>query len=223
MFTLLTLACPHKGARWNPDPPAVQLAPVQEAGRRPARPLPYRPNVRGNAGVDGFTLGLGNSANQSTHFTVYGYAGEFTEPRHFDVVGKQEVQIPLPGGIFDLIVTGPNRFQHELKGTTAGAAAGVDVAVAGRRGKKDVELELSNDGPSTVTLVLKSLQYVDGTENLTLKSGHRKKLGWLAAEGWYDVEITSPDDASFRRRLTGREEDGKTGISGWKRCGAPLR
>ena len=145
---------------------------------------------------------------------MYGYTGEVTEPRHVDVLGSQSVELPLGSGAFDVVVTGPNRFQYELKGTTAGAASGVDVSVNGRRGNKAVELEVRNNGATTVTLALQSLQYTPGRDSVKLKAGHSKKIGWDTMNGWYDVEISAAEDATFRRRLTGREEDGREGVSG---------
>lgn len=207
-------AVPAKISRWRPNPPAVQVAPIQEDGSRPARPLPYRPQVSATAQPGKVVLALGNSGTRSTHFTVYGYAGEVTEPRHVDVLGSQSVDLPLASGTFDVVVTGPNRYQYELKGTTAGPASGVDVTVNGRRGKKAVELEVRNNGTVTVTLTLDSLQYADNNHTVKLKPGHKKKIGWETPNGWYDLEITAAEDATFRRRLTGREEDGNDGISG---------
>ena len=95
-----------------------------------------------------------------------------------------------------------------------GAATGVDVSVNGRRGNKAVELEVRNNGKATVTLILKSLQYAQGHESVKLKAGHSKKIGWETLNGWYDLEVTAAEDATFRRRLTGRQEDGQEGISG---------
>ncbi|QSZ49788.1 phospholipase C, phosphocholine-specific [Arthrobacter sp. D5-1] len=207
-------AVPAKISRWRPNPPTVQIAPLQETGTRPARPLPYRPKVSAAVQSGKVTLALGNSGSRSTHFTVYGYAGEVTEPRHIDVLGTQNLDLPVAAGTFDVIVTGPNRYQYELKGTTAGAASGVDVELAGRRGKKAVELELRNNGTATVTLALESLQYTENADTVKLKPGHTKKIGWETLGGWYDIQVTSADDATFRRRLTGREEDGQEGISG---------
>ncbi|ABM09116.1 phosphocholine-specific phospholipase C [Paenarthrobacter aurescens] len=208
-------AVPAKISRWRPNPPAVQVAPLQEQGTRPARPLPYRPQVSAKVQRGGIALALANSGTSSTHFTIYGYAGEVTEPRHADVLGNQTVDLPVAAsGAFDVVVTGPNRYQYELKGTTAGAASGVDVTVNGRRGNKAVELEVRNNGTEPVTLKLESLQYADSQDNVKLKPGHTKKIGWETLNGWYDLEVTSAEDTTFRRRLTGREEDGREGISG---------
>lgn len=207
-------AVPAKISRWRPNPPAVQVAPIQEPGSRPARPLPYRPQVSAAVQPGKITLALANSGARSTHFTIYGYKGEVTEPRHVDVLGSQKVELPVPSGEFDVVVTGPNRYHYELKGSTAGAAAGVDLTVNGRRGNQAVELELRNDGTATVTLRIESLQYADGNDTVKLKPGQTRKIGWETLQGWYDLQVTSPDDATFRRRLTGREEDGREGISG---------
>lgn len=205
---------PAKISRWRPNPPAVQVAPIQEPGSRPARPLPYRPAVSAAVQPGKITLALANSGTRSSHFTIYGYAGEVTEPRHADVLGNQKVELTVPSSDFDVVVTGPNRYQYELKGSTAGLAAGVDVTMNGRRGNKAVELEVRNNGGASVTLKLESLQYLDGSDTVKLKPGQTKKIGWETLQGWYDIQVTSPEDASFRRRLTGREEDGREGISG---------
>lgn len=207
-------AVPAKISRWRPNPPAVQVAPIQEPGSRPARPLPYRPQVSAAVQPGKITLALANSGTRSTHFTIYGYTGEVTEPRHLDVRGNQKVELPVPSGEFDVVVTGPNRYHYELKGSTAGVAAGVDVTVNGQRGNKAVELEVRNNGTATVTLRLESLQYADGNDTVKLKPGQNRKIGWETLQGWYDLQVTSPEDASFRRRLTGREEDGREGVSG---------
>ena len=207
-------AVPAKISRWRPNPPAVQVAPIQEPGSRPARPLPYRPQVSAAVQPGKITLALANSGTRSTHFTIYGYTGEVTEPRHLDVRGNQKVELPVPSGEFDVVVTGPNRYHYELKGSTAGVAAGVDVTVNGQRGNKAVELEVRNNGAATVTLRLESLQYADGNDTVKLKPGQNRKIGWETLQGWYDLQVTSPEDASFRRRLTGREEDGREGVSG---------
>jgi phospholipase C len=207
-------AVPAKIGRWRPNPPAVQAAPIQESGTRPARPLPYRPQVSATVQPGQIAVALANKGTRSAHFTVYGYMGETAEPRHVDVLGSQDVQLPLTSGSFDVVVTGPNRYQYELKGTTAGAASGVDVTVTGRRGKKSVELEVRNNGTAAVTLQLESLQYADNNETVKLKPGHTKNIRRETLNGWYDLQVTSTDDASFRRRLTGREEDGQEGIAG---------
>ncbi|WP_241983310.1 phospholipase domain-containing protein [Cryobacterium tagatosivorans] len=201
-------------ARWHPTPPTAQAAPIQESGTRPARPLPYRPQVSARAHPAGVTMALKNTGSRSTHFTLYSYAGEYAVPQHFDVQKRLSVDVPVKNGKFDLAVSGPNGFQYELAGTSAGPAVGVDASITDDREAGDVELAVSNTGSVAVTLTFTSLQYVSHAHTQVLRPGQRKKLSWPALNGWYDVEISTPEDTSFRRRLTGRVEDGRPGITG---------
>jgi phospholipase C len=36
---------------------------------------------------------------------------------------------------------------------------------------------------------------------------------WETVEGWYDLEVTAQEDPAFRRRLTGRVETGRPGVT----------
>jgi phospholipase C len=205
---------PASISRWHPTPPAVQTAPIQEPGTRPARPLPYRPRVSASPRDTGsLTLALGNTGSRSTHFTLYSYAGEYALPQHYDVQKSRSVEVPVKKGKFDLTVCGPNGFQYELRGATEGAAAGVDATVTDNR-KNDVALALSNSGSAAVVLTLKSLQYVSHTHTQVLRPNEHKILTWPGLSGWYDIEISTAEDTTFRRRLTGRAEDGNPGITG---------
>jgi phospholipase C len=201
--------------RWHPTPPTNQVAPIQEPGTRPARPLPYRPRVSAKAhGLGALTLALGNTGSRSTHFTLYSYAGEYVEPQHFDVQKSQSVEVPVKVGTFDLAVAGPNGFRYEVAGTTAGAAAGVDATVTDHGRRDDLVLSVSNTGPVAVTLTLKSLNYADQSQTQVLRPNQHKELRWPGLRGWYDIDITVAEDSTFHRRLTGRVEDGRVGITG---------
>jgi phospholipase C len=201
--------------RWHPTPPTTQIAPVQESGTRPARPLPYRPVVSVKPhGAAGLALALKNSGSRSTHFTLYSYAGEFTTPQHYDVQKELDVEVPVTNGTFDLAVSGPNGFQYEVKGTMAGAAAGVDATVTKGRERGDVVLALRNTGSAAVTLTLESLQYVSCRQTHVVRPGRPLTLRWPSLHGWYDIQIVTSEDVTSRRRLTGRVEDGRVGISG---------
>jgi phospholipase C len=201
--------------RWHPTPPTNQVAPIQEPGTRPARPLPYRPRVSAQAhGLGALTLALGNTGSRSTHFTLYSYAGEYAEPQHFDVQKSQSVEVPVKVGTFDLAVAGPNGFRYEVAGTTAGAAAGVDATVTDHGRRDDLVLAVSNTGSAPVTLTMKSLNYADQARTQVLRPNEHKELRWPGLRGWYDIEITVAEDSTFHRRLTGRVEDGRVGITG---------
>ncbi|MCY7403646.1 MAG: phospholipase C, phosphocholine-specific [Cryobacterium sp.] len=205
---------PAATSRWLPTPPAAQAAPFQESGSRPARPLPYYPQISAQARQDGsVTLALKNTGPRSTHFTLYGYANEYSVPQHFDVQKRRSVDVPVKKGTFDLVVSGPNGFQYALSGTSAGAAVGVDASITENRTTSDVELAVSNTGSVAITLTLTSLQYVSHAQIEVLRPGQQKKLRWPAPNGWYDVDISTTEDATFRRRLTGRVENGAAVLS----------
>ena len=206
--------------RWHPSPPAVQTAPIQEPGTRPARALPYRPRVSGKQhGPSALTLALTNTGSRSAHLVVYRYQGSpalapADEPRHVDVLGPLSVEVPVVGGTFDVAVAGPNGFRYELAGTTSGAAAGVDASVSEGRRRGDVVLALTNTGSAAVTLTLTSLHYVRHAQTEVLRPGASALVPWPGSKGWYDVELTSAGDATFRRRMTGRMENGGAGVTG---------
>ena len=135
--------------------PADNVMPVQEAGTRPARPLPYQPN----ANLDGFTSGTGGAVqanlsfsnngphvSKASHFAVYSnvapdlniadYPARF--PAQYTVGPSPSVwNKTVPGsarigagsgdGRYDLTITGPNRFLRRFTGDAGGPGATAQV------------------------------------------------------------------------------------------------
>ncbi|RZS40845.1 phospholipase C [Herbihabitans rhizosphaerae] len=201
--------------RWHPTPPVDQRLPEQEAGRRPARALPYQPSVSarvdGKAGDTVLALTLANAGRAPAHFAVYPYAGELPAPAHRDVSRRHEERIPLRDNEYRLSVQGPNRFWCELAGTVSGAAAGTDVRLepSGTR----LAITVVNRGTAPVTVTVKALRYGNARHTAKVWPGQERRLPWPTEHGWYDLEATVAEDASFRRRVTGRVEDGRPGVS----------
>ncbi|GAA1583249.1 phospholipase C, phosphocholine-specific [Kribbella hippodromi] len=207
--------------RWHPAPPADQAIPVQESGRRPARALPYQPKVSGVVADGKLMLALSNNGSQSAHFTVYPYGGELPAPTHLDVhhpgrgagAGTTPTALAIPvDGPFELAIQGPNRFWAEVAGTSDGAAAGLDVRIGNRAGS--LELDLVNTTRKPLTVKLKSRGYGAKTLTVELRGKQTRPVFWPTDHGWYDVEVTTPDDTTYRRRLSGHLETGKPGITG---------
>lgn len=71
-------------------------------------------------------------------------------------------------------------------------------------------LDLVNHGRPTVTLRVHALRYGTRSTTIRLRGGQRRSLDWASDHGWYDLEVTAP---GFRRRLTGRVENGGTGVT----------
>lgn len=191
--------------RWHPTPPAEQALPAQEPGRRPARALPYRPRVSVRRRAGQVELTLADDGSASTHFTVYPYAEEFAVPLHVDVTSSHVERIP--GAEYRLAVQGPNRFWYEL----AGGASSPDIAVAMLPSGRSLNLELTNDGSDTVVVTVRSRRYGRRSQQVRLRPRQRKQLAWETDNGWYDVEITASD--GFHRGLTGRLENGRSGVT----------
>jgi phospholipase C len=187
---------PAPVSRWRPTPPATQSLPTQEQGRRPARALPYRPWVSARVSGTELALTLGDDGPGAAHFAVYPYGGPPSTPVHVDVTSRSVLRLPVT----DLVtVQGPNRFWYELSGT-----APVDVMF------RNGSLILVNYGKALVTLRVHALRYGTRTVTVRLRPGRRRSLTWATDHGWYDLEVTTP---GFRRRLTGRVEDGRPGMT----------
>ncbi|WBQ02805.1 phosphocholine-specific phospholipase C [Kribbella sp. CA-293567] len=198
-------------SRWKPTPPVVQALPMQEPGRRPARALPYQPAVSGLVADGKLKLRLGNKADEAAHFTVYPYGGELPEPAHFDVRGQLYTDVPVSGP-YELAVQGPNRFWVELAGSVEGVAAGLDVRV--ERDGASLRVELENTGTKPLSVKLKARGYGSRTINQDVRGKQTRSLSWPTDQGWYDVEVTTAEDTTYRRRLTGHLENGAPGVTG---------
>lgn len=205
---------PPREARWNPDAPERQAMPNQAGGRAPARELPYRPEVSSRVTDAELLLTLANRAATSTHFTVYSFTGVPATPVHVDVAGGQkEVRIPLVGGAYRVSVQGPNRFWVDLAGTASGAAAHVAVGLEPRMFGKKAHLQVGNEGSNRIAVEIADERYGSERRTVQLSGRGTRTQPWHLDEGWYDVTITSPDDPTFTRRLTGRIENGRPGVT----------
>ncbi|QHY98330.1 Non-hemolytic phospholipase C precursor [Streptomyces sp. S4.7] len=209
--------------RWRPVPPTVQRMPVQEPGTRPARPLPYQPDVHGrlatgDAGERVLRLELRNTGRASAHLALYPYEGEFDVPQHRDVRGTAHWTVPLTGDAYRFTITGPNGFRREFAGPVAGGGAEVTSSVDHH--DRDLHLTLRNEGDLPLTFTVRSLGYADEADlrdwkrEFTVKPGRRRSVVHSAADahGWYDIEVTA--GRGFRRRLMGHIENGKPSVSG---------
>lgn len=49
---------------------------------------------------------------------------------------------------------------------------------------------------------------------MRLPVGGAQTVEWPTDQGWYDVEVTAAQDRTFRRRITGRVENGAAGVTG---------
>jgi phospholipase C len=75
-------------------------------------------------------------------------------------------------------------------------------------------LELVNLSSKPLTLKVKARGYGSKTVPVELGGKQTRTLPWPTNQGWYDVEVTTAEDTSYRRRLTGHLETGKPRVTG---------
>ncbi|WP_322888055.1 phosphocholine-specific phospholipase C, partial [Streptomyces solincola] len=201
--------------RWRPQPPAEQRMPVQEPGRRPARPLPYQPDVQARTAEGAVELAVSNTGRSAASFALYPYAGEFAAPQHRDVRGRARWSVPAPGPAYRFTVTGPNGFRREFAGPAGG---GAEVGTRLHPADRELHLTLENTGREPVAFTVRPLGHAEGrrarSRTVTVRPGRSRTLTHSAASahGWYDLEVTAP--GGFRRRLAGHLENGRESVSG---------
>ncbi len=198
-------AVPSAIQRWRPAPPADQQLPEQERGRRAARETGYMPAASAAVLGESLRVEVANEGDREAAFTVYPFVGGLSRPEFVTVRRnrRQGVVVPAHDGRWDVVVQGPDRFWFEAAGSSGGRARGVDVRPETAPGRGQVRLSMVNTGSTPVAVVLES-DAPASHRRIVLPPGARQRVNWPADHGWYDVEVTSPDDETFRRRLTGR-------------------
>ncbi|MFG2822947.1 phosphocholine-specific phospholipase C [Kitasatospora sp. NPDC048365] len=217
----------------NPAPIDNKL-PLQEAGTRPARALPYQPVANldhlefGSGGVMKVWLKMTNQGTATTHFAAYVNAYRSGGPWQYTVDPGGSTSdffncgTNFGNGPYDLSLVGPNRFLRRFKGDAT--KAGKDVAVttsyaaAPDTGKLALWFKLANTSAAAVTFTVTSNGYrSDGPWTYTVPAGGSANdyFNVVAyANGWYDFTVTVSSDSSWSQRFTGHLESGAASISG---------
>ncbi|MER0244680.1 phospholipase C, phosphocholine-specific [Streptomyces sp. HSW2009] len=126
-------------------------------------------------------------------------------------------EVPVKAGAYRFTLTGPNGFRREFAGTARGVAAGTAVRSRIDARRRELHLTLENTGRTALTFTLKPLAYAGaGARTVTVAAGRTRTVPFPAARthGWYDLELTVAQDASFRRRLMGHIENGAESVTG---------
>ncbi|MET9295235.1 phosphocholine-specific phospholipase C [Streptomyces sp. NPDC003077] len=214
-------AIPPFTGRWRPKPPLNQAMPEQERGTRPARALPYQPDVDGvyDPEAEVFRLAARNDGEASAHLALYPYAREYDRPQHRDVHvhDEDDWEVPVKGGAYRFTVTGPNGFRREFAGSAQGVAAATEVTTRLDARRREIHLTVVNEGDTDLTLALKPLAYASVSPRvIKVRAGATRTVAHAAASahGWYDLELTVAEDDSFRRRLMGHIENGRESVTG---------
>jgi phospholipase C len=195
-------------------PPVVpsqdaQRMPVQPAGSRPARALPYQPVA--NLGLSGGTLTVSLENHGSRPVQLAVYSDGAPSSHLLDGSGTVSVPVAVAGG-YEVSVHGPNGFLRQFLGGPGDASVQVTLALAGTADRPLLRWMISNGGGSPARVRLADA-FGGGqpARVLAVAAGASHQEDWDAlgqAYGWYDLTFTVPDDPAFLRRFTGHLENG---------------
>jgi phospholipase C len=205
--------------------PAVQTMPVQEAGLRLARPLPYLLAADAHADLAGktVTIGFQNIGAVGAFFHVRTAlaaenSGRGTGPWGYtvDAVVRtlSDTWVPTGGTGYDLSVYGPNGFFRRAAGGLTASSANLRIQAFQDVIGGGITFIIANIGAAATEVTVLD-QYTGKSERQTLFPGTEFPvvLGLLSSFGWYDVLITTGADAGFIRHYAGHVETGLASVS----------
>ncbi len=205
--------------RTKPPTPATPHTPVQAAGIRRSRPLPYALEVREVGSSGPLRLRFENRGRRAAAvFHVYDCLRLDQPPRRYTVEAGKSLEGDWPEGAYDLCVYGPNGFFRSFNGSSSDAQRPLAVA----------RIEPTIGGPIqfTIGFEITAPNATDRihatpaayTEHHVVKAltptiqGRPPAIGYrwslMRTGGWYDIVLTRDGDPSWRRRFAGRHEIG---------------
>ncbi len=204
-----------------PATPASLVAPVQLAGVRPARALPYELQVQASvaAGGGSVTLNFVNQGEAGAVFHVYNRLALDQVPRRYTVeAGKQLAGSWATSGLYDLWVLGPNGFHRHIVGDARRAAtvALPELLLFADRNSGELLLDLVNTGGEACTFVLSPLKYYGGNPTelrVSARSRSSLRLPLAISQNWYDFGLRVKEIPGWLRRFAGHLENGQPSIS----------
>ena len=205
--------------RTTPRTPATLQPPVQAAGPRPSRALPYALEVETDVSPAGVTLRFINSGSAGAVFHVYDRPRLKEIPRRYTVEPGKSLAGVWPaaaaGEAHDLWVLGPNGFHRHVRGRAIAGATTVTVTVDPAASR--LTLALGNPGPAPRRLRVVPAAYGDSllAWEAEVAPGASLANSWDLGRtgGWYDLRVTCEAEPGFQRRYAGRLETGRPSIS----------
>jgi phospholipase C len=193
-----------------PATPTQQVLPVQEAGQRPARALPYDLRVGAKADVGKRTLRIDfeNRGKAGACFHVRSAtAGE--GPWSFTVeAGKQLSHTWQRAESYDLSVFGPNGFFRQFRG----GFGGLEVEV--RYDVRAYELMVLVKGASRAGVQITNAYGGEAIKDALSRGRTLKQTFSLKkTSGWYDIAVTTDADSRFLWCFAGHLENSRESAS----------
>ena len=206
---------------YKPAVPTVQSVPSQEPGVRPARALPYELHAHASADPTSgiVTLQFRNTGKATAVFQVRAGGTTFA-PRTYTVGPRSELADTWNYGSagtsdYDLAVYGPNGFLRAFSGSVAGRhSVNLSTRVFYDALFNGLTLEIRNNSAAMAHLQV-SDAYSKATYSPQIKPGQVVLRFWQlgGSHGWYDLTITSQEDAGFEQQFAGHLETGEDSYS----------
>jgi phospholipase C len=186
--------------------PKDAALPVQEAGQRPTRPLPYVLDVSGGPDGSQFAIRFDNYGKTGACFAVHAEGGA-SGPWFYSLGAGQSLSDLLPVIAGSLIVYGPNGF---LRGFSAKTPA-KSLTIVSHYDPVDQSfvLNLRNISDAHCAVTIAARNYVQTPpQNYRLAPGASQDVRWpvAASDHWYDLEARTTDAAW---RFAGHCETGR--------------
>jgi phospholipase C len=202
-----------------PATPTTLQAPVQAAGVRPARALPYELQVQ--AAVAGAQVGLTfeNAGEAGAVFHVYDRLALDQIPRRYTVeAGKQLTGRWNTVAGYDLWVLAPNGFHRHIAGDVrrAADAALPELVVRADRGAGELVIDLVNNGSQPCTFQINANKYTGSRipdVRVVGRSRSTLRLSLAQSANWYDYSVRVNGMPGWLRRFAGHLENGLPSIS----------
>jgi phospholipase C len=204
-----------------PATPTTLAAPVQAAGVRPARALPYDLQVQAQVpdGVAQVLLTFENTGEAGAVFHVYDRLALAQMPRRYTVeAGKQLQGRWDTASTYDLWVLGPNGFHRHIVGDVrrASGSALPQMVLRAERSSSELVVTLINNGGQPCTFQLKANKYYATTPSevrVVARSSSALRLPLAASSNWYDFSLRVNEFPGWFRRFAGHLENGMPSIS----------
>lgn len=212
-------------AHSTPPTPALPELPVQEAGIRPSRALPYELHVharlRHRSGH--IELAFVNAGRAGAVFHVYDRKHLDRVPRRYTVEAKKRLSgawdVGADRGEYDLWVLGPNGFHRHFTGGVpspgSGHAARPEIELCYAADHAELSVQLINSGNERCTFELTPNAYAHDAIRVEVaaESSAEQRLRLRGSAHWYDFTVCVPQLSGFSRRFAGRVENGRDGFS----------
>jgi phospholipase C len=200
-----------------PVPPASSGVPRQERGIRPARPLPYRPQIRGLADsvARTFTLFFGNHSPVGIAYHVR-QAGGAAGPWTFTIASGHSANNVWTLGAagsaatYDLSVYGPNGWYRLYQGSVAAGATNLVIESDESTYEDALRLTIQNRGAGEVRISIHDV-YTGAVASETIRAGGSSvsQFELAGSHNWYDLIVRVAGDSQFQQRLAGHLENGR--------------